>query len=182
MKRVYATIGCLALFIISLDQWTKQLILDRFTYEGQTEHFLGWFNFTLVHNPGAAFGMFRNLPDPWREYFFYALPFVVLGILWFTYVRKIDPKDKWGAISMGLVVGGAFGNYIDRIRFGYVIDFIDWSFPMTGTCPPLFYHFTPERCHWPKFNVADSAICIAAGFLIIQSIFEARAEKARAKS
>jgi signal peptidase II len=169
MSRVYALILSFGAVIIALDQWTKQLALDRFTYEGETQSFLGWWNFTLVHNHGAAFGMLRNLPDSVRVGFFVLLPIIVLALLWRFYVRNFRSTERLGPIAMGLVLGGALGNLIDRLRHGYVIDFIDWFYTSTGSCLPQFHKFTPETCHWPVFNVADSAITVAMVLLILHS-------------
>jgi len=169
MNRVYALILSFGAAVIALDQWSKHLVLEHFTREGETREFLSWFSFTLVHNPGAAFGMFRNLPEAYRLTFFLVLPPLVLVVLWWTYVRRFRTTESLGPIAMGLVFGGALGNMIDRLRFEYVIDFIDWHFPWTGGCPPLFYHFSLDYCHWPKFNIADSAISVAMVLLVIHS-------------
>ncbi len=177
MGRISAIIFSIAAFVISLDQYTKNLILELLSHEGQSRPFLPWFNFTLVYNPGAAFGIMRNLPDPFRSWFFYLLPIAVLCALWFLFVRKLDPKELLAPVAMGLVFGGAIGNLIDRIRFGYVVDFIDWSYPSGSSCLPLFYHFTQERCHWPKFNIADAAISVAAVLLVFHSFKKEQEEK-----
>lgn len=171
MSRVYALILSFGAAIVALDQWTKSLILETFAREGESKPFLSWWSFTLVHNPGAAFGMFRHLPDSYRLTFFILLPPVVLLILWWSYVRRFKATETLGPVAMGLVLGGALGNLIDRLRFEYVIDFIDWNFPWSSpSCPPLFYHFSAARCHWPQFNVADSAISVAMCLLVIYSL------------
>ena len=169
MSRIYAIILSWGAAVIALDQWTKELALETFAMEGDSKSFLSWWNFTLVHNYGAAFGMFRGLPDSIRVMFFVLLPLTVLGLLWWFYVRKFDPKERLGPIAMGLVLGGALGNLIDRIRHGYVIDFVDWFYHSRGECLPPIHKFTADSCHWPVFNVADTAISIAMGLLIIHS-------------
>lgn len=170
MSRIYAIILCIGAFVISTDQWSKNLSIEKLVTEGTTEPFLSWFSWTLVHNHGAAFGMLRGLPDNIRVIFFILMPLTVLGILWFSIVRHIKPEQKIPPIAMGLVLGGAIGNLIDRVRFGYVIDFIDWFYPTTGgSCIPLFYPVTATQCHWPVFNVADIAINIAVILLIVDS-------------
>ena len=80
---------------------------------------------------------------------------------------------------MGLVFGGAVGNMIDRVRFGYVIDFIDWFYPSSsGSCIPLFYPMSQTgSCHWPVFNIADTAISIAMGLLIVYSFKQGKEEE-----
>jgi signal peptidase II len=169
MTKIYGILLSFAVFILALDQWTKHIALQNLRFEGDTIPFLSWWSWTLVHNHGAAFGLFRNLPDAFRTVFFMVMPFAVLGILWWTYVRHFKAQERLGPLAMGLVLGGALGNFVDRIRFGYVVDFVDWFYPTTGSCLPLFYHLTGDACHWPVFNVADSAIMVAMGLLIIHS-------------
>jgi signal peptidase II len=170
MSRIYAIILCLGAFVISADQWTKYLALEALIHEGQSIPFWSWFRFTRVHNHGAAFGILRDLPDAIRTSFFFIMPLTVIGILWWSMVRHFKPEQKLSTIAMGLVLGGAIGNLIDRIRFGYVIDFIDWFYPSRdGTCIPLFYYQPGSGCHWPVFNIADSAITLAVVLLIWDS-------------
>jgi len=172
MSRVYSIILTLGAFIIAIDQYTKHLALETFSKEGETQAVLSWFSFTLVYNYGAAFGILRNLPESVRVGFFCLLPLLVLGLLWWAYVRRFGPDEWVGPISMGLIFGGAIGNLIDRIRFGYVVDFIDWFYPSaTGQCVVLF-HPTGGGCHWPVFNVADAAISLAFVLLVTHSIFQ----------
>jgi signal peptidase II len=170
MSRIYAIILCLGAFVISTDQWTKYLALEKLHFEGQSIPFWSWFSFTLVHNHGAAFGMARGLPDSIRVAFFLIMPLAVLGALWWVFVRHYKPNQLLAPLAMGLVFGGAIGNLIDRMRFGYVIDFVDWFYPSNdGSCIPLFYYQPGTGCHWPVFNIADSAICIAVVLLAIDS-------------
>ena len=170
MNRIYSIILSVGALIIALDQWTKSLALASLPHEGDTSPFWSWFSFTLVHNHGAAFGIMRNLPDSIRTGFFVVLPFAILGLLWWSYVRHFKNHETLGPLAMGLVLGGACGNLIDRVRFGYVIDFIDWFYPSSGSCLPLFFKAPPDACHWPVFNIADSAICIAMSLLVVFSL------------
>jgi signal peptidase II len=177
MDRIYAIIASFGAAVLAVDQWSKHLTLKSFFHEGQTTSIFSWFNLTLVHNHGVAFGMFRGLPDEVRLGFLLALPPVVLFALWFFMVRKLPKEETLVPIALGLVLGGAIGNLIDRIRFGYVIDMIDWHYPMIGqSCIPLFYPMSTDRCHWPVFNVADSAITIAMALLIWDSVRKGRLE------
>jgi len=173
MSRIHKILASIAIVIIVLDQITKQIALDALGVEGMSVPFVKFWNWTLVHNHGAAFGMLRNLPDSIRVGFFICLPFVVLTLLYFTYVKKFSPEERLGPVAIGLVFGGALGNLIDRIRFGYVIDFVDWYYikSSTGKCLPQFFSGPGGTCHWPVFNVADSAITCAMTLLIIQSFF-----------
>ncbi len=170
MSKIYGIILSIGVFIVGLDQWTKHIVLENFRIEGDSRPFLSWWSWTLVHNHGAAFGSFRNLPESIRGTFFILLPIVVLSLLWWSYVRHFKSEERLGPISLGLVLGGAIGNFIDRLRHGYVIDFIDWFYPnSSGSCIPLFYPLKGGGCHWPVFNIADSAISIAMVLLIIFS-------------
>lgn len=176
MSRIYAIILSWGAAVIALDQWTKQLALETFAQEGDSRPFVNGWQFTLVHNHGAAFGMFRGLPDSIRTLFFVLLPVSILALLWWFYIRKFDPRERLGPCAMGLVFGGAIGNLIDRIRHGYVIDFIDWFYSSKGECLPQFHKFTADTCHWPVFNVADTAISIAMALLILHSFRKEKAE------
>ena len=128
-----------------------------------------WFNFRLVGNKGAAWGIFKDLPESVRVQFFVVLSTVALAVLLYLYFRSYGQR----LMQLGLILisGGAIGNLIDRIQIGYVVDFIDW-------------HIGDK--HWPTFNVADIAISVGVGILlidmVIQGIRESRAAAARAKA
>jgi signal peptidase II len=181
MSRIYSILLSIGVFVIAADQWTKFIALEHLRFEGDTREVFSWWSWTLVHNHGAAFGILRNLPDSIRVGFFLVLPLVVLGIFWWFFVRRFEPTEKLGPICMGLVLGGALGNWIDRLRFGYVVDFIDWHYWSSDSCLPLFYHLRNETCHWPVFNVADAAISCATVLLLIYSFVGPQA-KAKEKS
>jgi signal peptidase II len=176
MNRVYSLISSLGLLVLVIDQWTKQIAINTFGIEGQSRAFLSWWKWTLVHNHGLAFGVFN---DPQMDgsatlqrTLLSFLPFIVIGALWFFHIRKFNPKEIYRPLSMGLVLGGAMGNFIDRIRFGYVIDFIDWFYPSSsGKCLPLFYGFDTGTCHWPVFNVADAAVSVAIVLIALETFF-----------
>lgn len=170
MSRLYAIILCVGSLVVALDQWTKNYALSHLSVEGDTIPFLSWFNWTLVHNHGAAFGMLRDLPDSIRVTFFTLMPLGVLFFLWWALARHLKHTQRLAPVALGLVLGGAIGNVIDRIRFGFVIDFIDWFYPSSsGSCLPLFFRMPGNECHWPVFNIADSAIFIAVILLMIDS-------------
>ena len=138
--------------IIGLDQVTKWLIVSWLAlYE--TVAIMPYFNLTMAHNNGAAFS-FLAQAGGWQRWFFTVLALVISTVL-VVWLAKLKPEAKLEAISLSLVIGGAIGNVIDRICYGYVIDFLDIYIGSS---------------HWPAFNVADSAICIGAVLLIIDSI------------
>lgn len=144
-----------ALLIVLFDQWTKILVISSFQY-GETLPIIdSFFNLTYVRNTGAAFGFLANAHPSFRVPFFIAVPILAMVVLGFLY-RDLPTDAKWRALSLGLVSGGAIGNLIDRIRLGYVIDFLDFHYR-------LDYHF-------PAFNVADSAICVGVGILLISNL------------
>ena len=141
----------LSLVMIALDQLTKWWASsDLQLYQSvQVFPFLNW---TLMHNTGAAFSFLADAGG-WQRWFFISLTFAVTLVLLVWLSRT--PKKQWLlCFGLSLVIGGAIGNVIDRIFFGYVIDFID-----------VFY----QQWHWPAFNIADSAIMLGVGFLLIDS-------------
>lgn len=125
--------------------------------------------FTLARNRGGAWGLLQSTPENVRKPFFLIVS--ALAILFIvTLYRRLTPKQhalKWG---LPLVLGGALGNVFDRIRYGHVIDFIDYRADWLRTGNELFArlvkgHFVTD--HWPTFNVADIAICIGVGLMAI---------------
>ena len=138
--------------IIGLDQVTKWLMVSWLAlYE--TVAIMPYFNLTMAHNHGAAFS-FLAQAGGWQRWFFTVLALVISTVL-VVWLAKLKPEAKLEAISLSIILGGAIGNVIDRIYYGYVIDFLDIYIGSS---------------HWPAFNVADSAICIGAVLLIIDSI------------
>jgi signal peptidase II len=138
----------LSLAIIVIDQITKQLVfINLEPYE--TLRLLPVFNLTHMRNTGAAFSMLSSA----SPLFFIALGVAVsIGIL--IWLRRHPRGETLVAVGLALILGGALGNAIDRAYRGYVVDFLDFHI---GEC---------GWCHWPAFNVADSAIVIGAGLLI----------------
>ncbi len=142
-----------------LDQWSKIYIDNHFELSQSKRVITNFFHLTYVRNPGAAFGILAE--NAIRLPFFIGISCAAtLGILW--YVRKISRGKHWQLFSLGLILSGALGNLIDRIRFGEVIDFLDVH----------WYNY-----HWPAFNVADSAICVGVTIMLICSWHEERQKK-----
>lgn len=152
MKIKYLVLLAVTGTIISLDQLTKHLVTQRFHLGESIPVISGFFNLTYVRNPGAAFGLLGKADASWRVPFFIIVPIVALAVIFYVF-RKVEDKDLKLASALSLVIGGAFGNLIDRAAYNYVIDFLDfhWNY----------------AAHFPAFNVADMAICIGVGFLII---------------
>jgi len=139
------------LTILVADQLTKLLALAYLSQGATVEIIPGFFNLTLVYNPGAAFGIFATLPDTSRR--------IVLGVVTVIAVIVIfrlasnEAKDRpilQGALSS--ILAGAIGNLIDRLRFDAVVDFLDFY---VGTY------------HWPAFNIADSAISVGVAIVFL---------------
>ncbi len=134
---------------LSLDLVSKMLVLSSLPLGAQIPLVKGFFNLVHVHNKGAAFGMLGGLSPEFTRLFFLAATTLVLGVLGYLWYRL--PGDAWqAALGYSLIMAGALGNMIDRVRLGEVVDFLD------------FYW---GRYHWPAFNVADSLVCIGAGWL-----------------
>ena len=157
----------LTVLVIVLDQVSKQAAV-YFLAPHDPQAFLPLFNFTLTFNKGAAFS-FLSTAGGWQRWFFTALA-IGVSIFIFLWLKKLPSKERLLAISLALILGGAIGNVIDRSIYGYVIDFIDWFYP-SSSCLPFFFSINQVTCHWPTFNLADSAIFLGALFMIAQAIF-----------
>jgi signal peptidase II len=140
----------LSLLIILIDQYSKHLIDSRFNLGEIYPVVDGLFNLTYVRNSGIAFGMGQGYPDWIRILFFKIIP--IVAVLAFSYIMIKKDENNLIKVSYALIIGGAIGNIIDRVRLDYVVDMFD------------FYY---ERSHFATFNVADAAISVAAGLIII---------------
>jgi signal peptidase II len=152
---------------VLLDQWTKQLILNRFHWGESVVIIDSFFALTYVRNMGAAFGVLHNAPSYFRDPFFILVPLLALVIIT-AVLAKLKADQKLTGIALTLIMGGAVGNLIDRVRFGYVVDFLD-------------FHWK-EVYHWPAFNVADCCIVIGVCYLFIQSFFQENSPKNASQS
>jgi len=143
----------LSALLIVLDQWTKVLALQHLDYARPVPVFEGWLNWTLVYNYGAAFSFLTDAGG-WQRWLFSGLAVVISGLLMYWLARL--PRADWRqALPFALVIGGALGNLIDRLRLGYVVDFID-----------VYY----DVHHWPAFNIADSAIVVGAILIALSGL------------
>ncbi|NOK10196.1 signal peptidase II [Corallococcus exercitus] len=122
-----------------------------------------YWHFRYVENPGAAWGMFSSLPDAARKAFFHVVSLVALAFILVLY-RKTEPSQKGVRVALALITGGALGNFVDRLIRGYVIDFIDWHWR------------NQPGMRWPTFNVADAAICVGVGLMLLDSFRVRRPE------
>jgi len=188
VPRKYLLLLSVALGVIVLDQWTKYLVVRELTtrfddqptlserlsamygeppplgYDGlhfrskrHIEISPSLFRLRYAENPGAAWGLFRGLPPHIRGPLFHLVSLgAVVFITWyFSKLSGKDPKERWALWGLPLVLGGALGNYIDRLARAFVIDFLEahWY----------------DKAAWPSFNVADSAIVVGVGLLLVDA-------------
>lgn len=159
----------IAIVVFVLDQLTKNWAAGALEYS-EPQAFLPFFNFTLLHNYGAAFS-FLSDAGGWQRWFFGVIAFAVSAFL-VVWIIKLDRSKKIELAGLAFVLGGALGNLYDRIVLGYVIDFVDWFYPSAGSCLPFFYGRAElQTCHWPAFNIADAAILFGVFLLIIDMLF-----------
>jgi signal peptidase II len=149
--------------VIIGDQWVKLEILSRFDYGESIAILPQFFSITYVRNTGAAFGFLASADPSFRVPFFLIVPIIAMVVLGFLY-RDLPKDAKFRAMALGLVSGGALGNLIDRVRLGYVVDFLDLHWKST-------YFF-------PAFNIADSAICVGVAILLLSTMNRKETEHA----
>lgn len=156
----------LALGVLLADQASKAWIISLVHFN-HSHTINTYFNLVLVGNPGAAFSFLASAGG-WQRWFFTVLSLIVAGFITAMLVRNRPnaqqqrPYSPLMCTALSLLLGGALGNAIDRIRFGYVIDFIDLHI---------------NHWHWPAFNLADSAITLGAILLIVGEIIHAKKER-----
>lgn len=163
----------LSLVVLVLDQVSKQWAEAALTAYQPLE-LLPLFDLTLMYNEGAAFS-FLSSQGGWQRWLFVALAIVVSLVL-VGWLKKLKPGEGALAMALSLVIGGAVGNVIDRIMFGHVIDFIDVYY-VAGSCLPFFATVVGNdgtQCHWPAFNIADSAITLGVIILLLDAFFVSR--------
>ena len=150
MKLKYLILAAIAGLIITLDQLSKMYIHTHFQLSESRTVLSGLFSLTYVRNLGAAFGLFGDTHPAFRESFFLTMPPIAVLII-LAIMRSVRDSDRANIIALSLIFSGAIGNYIDRLRFRYVIDFLD---------------FHIGSYVWPAFNVADMAIVCGVGILL----------------
>jgi signal peptidase II len=144
-----------AALLIGLDQLSKLIIVNSYAL-GQQSVLTSWFNVVRVHNTGAAFS-FLSDAGGWQRWFFIGLGVLAVAVLAFLMFRHAG--QVLFALAATLIISGAIGNTIDRLSYGYVVDFIDWHY---------------AGWHWPAFNFADSFIMVGAGLFILDEIRRVR--------
>ena len=181
--------------LVVADQWTKFLAVDRLTYAFERggdvtlaervrafysyRHlepvatpphyvFRPWWRMNYVENPGAAWGLFRSLPESARNALFTAISLAAVAFIG-HYYRRLREDQRFLQVALALVLSGAVGNFVDRVARRYVIDFVEW------------YWWNRPDIRWPTFNVADSLIVIGVAMLLVHPgpRKDAQAETAR---
>ena len=148
LQNKYVKLAWVATLVVLADQISKALIVKHLPMHQSVKVIGGLFDITHIRNPGGAFGLMANMSAATRTFVFLILSSLAVGLL--LYLYKNTPKTHaFLATGFAMIFGGAIGNLIDRIRFGNVVDFLD---------------FYVSKYHWPAFNIADSAITI--GILI----------------
>ncbi|MBI5380170.1 MAG: signal peptidase II [Nitrospirae bacterium] len=139
--------------VLALDQAAKWVIGQVLPLGAQREVIPGFFQLVHVRNPGAAFSLLAGMDEGYRAAFFVGYTLLAVAVLgWFL----VKVREGWSRLSLALVLGGALGNLVDRVRYGAVVDFLD------------FYW---GALHWPAFNVADRAIVVGVGILLWELLF-----------
>jgi signal peptidase II len=153
MKNKYLWVTSIMAIVLLLDQYTKHFVDTHIRRHEIITIIPGFFNLTNVRNPGAAFGILSGMLEAWRSVFFVSVTLTALIVIAIL-IRKT--QDRLLVFAFSLIAGGAVGNVIDRVRYGEVVDFIQWYV---------------KSYYWPSFNVADSAISIGVGLLAIDMMF-----------
>lgn len=167
LERKYLVLCTIAGFVVAFDQLVKIYIHTSFGLGESLPVIQDIFSITYVRNTGAAFGLGRDANELFRTIFFLTMPPIAMIII-LNMMKTVEESDRWQVFSLSLIFGGALGNYIDRLRFGYVIDFLD-------------FHYK-EVWSYPAFNIADSAIVSGVGLLIAIIIKRWWAEKKELQS
>jgi signal peptidase II len=146
----------LSILVLLVDQLSKIIALKNLSAYEPVRQF-AYFNFTLAYNKGAAFSFLRDASG-WQTWLFGSISVVVSAMI-VIWLYRSGYKQRWLSCALALIVGGALGNLLDRILYGYVIDFLDFH-----------YH----QLHFPTFNLADSAICVGAFMLFVDVFFKSK--------
>ena len=138
---------------LAIDQLTKTWVVKTLAFTDRVSVIDGFFYLTHVRNPGAAFSLFADAPEAIRAPFFIVTTLIAIGLI-LSFFRKLSPADRLSALALGLILGGAVGNLLDRLIYGAVVDFLRLQ---------LWGGYS-----WPDFNVADSSIVIGVALLVLE--------------
>lgn len=160
LRRKYLLLICISSFLIAIDQLTKISIHTQFQLHESRPIIENFFHLTYVRNFGAAFGFLSQTPPLFRETFFMMIPPTACLIILYI-LHGTDDRDTSQILSLSSIFAGALGNYLDRIQFRYVIDFLD-------------FHY--GQFSWPAFNIADVAIVSGVCVLIFNMLRDRKPE------
>jgi len=146
----------LSVLVILIDQLTKYWVLGHLQF-AQPVQIFPFMDLTLLYNKGMAFSLLAN-HSGWQVGFLGGLAGVI-SIALLVWLYRTPAKQGWTCFALALVLGGALGNLIDRVHHGFVVDFLD-------------FHY--KGWHYPAFNVADIALCIGAGMLVLELLFRGK--------
>ena len=144
----------IALTILILDQVSKLIVASSLEPHQTLPVIPGFFNIVLVKNKGMAFGVFSQISSMFFYYFLLSVTVIAVAAVFFFFFT-LKKNQGWMASGLSLILGGALGNLVDRVRLGYVIDFLD---------------FVLKNYHWPAFNMADSAVTAGTFCILIEMI------------
>ena len=156
MHNKYTKLVVISGMVVILDQITKFLILKNLPLFHSTTVIPGFFNITHILNPGGAFGFMAHQNSHFRSLLFLLASSIAICFIYFFY-KNVSKTQPLLASGLALIFGGAVGNLIDRVRFGKVVDFLD---------------FYIGSHHWPAFNVADSAITVGITVFMFHLLFK----------
>ncbi len=160
-EKKYFRMLVVAGIVVVIDQLSKVIIFEMLPLYGTVSVIPGFFNITHIHNPGGAFGFLAGHSAVWRYFVFLFISSLAIGLIIYYY-HKTPKTHILLSCGFALILGGAVGNMIDRVRMGIVIDFLD---------------FYIGNLHWPAFNVADSAISIGITVFIYHLVFNKMPDK-----
>lgn len=158
MRNKTQTVCLIVGAIVLLDQITKWLVVRTLAVHESVPVFESFFHLTHERNTGAAFSLFAQAPASFRQPFFLVMTLVAVAAL-SLFLRKVESSDKLTIVAVAGILGGAIGNFIDRIVYGEVTDF-------------LLVHW--QGYYWPAFNVADSCITVGVALLLWASFRDSR--------
>jgi signal peptidase II len=161
MKSKYLWVSAIVSSVLVLDQLTKFLVIRFLPRNGIVRVIPGFFDIIYVRNPGAAFGFLAGAQGWWRTAFFVTVSVAALAVIG-ALIRK--SHDRLSLTAFALIGGGAVGNLVDRVRFGEVVDFIDWYV---------------RSLHWPAFNIADAAITVGVMLLAVEVLYPRHRERTK---
>ncbi len=166
MKRKYWVLLITFVVILLLDQYTKYQVQQKIPLHHTIKVIDGFFNLTHLRNTGGAFGIFGGEKGGIGTFFFVSVSLVAAGIILYLF-HKLKEHERALSLALSLILSGAVGNLIDRIRYQEVVDFLDFH---------LFSY------HWPAFNIADSGITIGIGLMALELLIHDRKRSTKTQS